>query len=327
VAQCIAGHLLQDQRKETLMSIVIVDHALAREKFLKKPFRLKHTLAGHPLFALPRLIELAKSQPRDAIEYNSGKVAIGAKPDEVPKLDMPVVDVIKSIEKANAWMVIKFVENDPAYGALLEGFVREANEAAGLKPSDYSDLQGFIFVSSAKATTPFHNDAEENILIQIKGDKFVRTFDNDDRALISEENMEISPDQHRNKHYEEWFEQRATMHSLKPGDAVHMPYMVPHWVSTGNTYSISMAMTWKTPEVVRLNKIRLMNGTLRRYGLAQRPPGASPSLDAAKVFVHDAIRAVIDPIRKSETARRMLRGLIYGKKANYYLETKPKGGM
>ena len=307
------------------MSIVIVDSQLARENFLKKPFLLKHSLAAHPLFSLARLVELAKSQPRDAIEYNSGKVTIGAKPEDVPKLDMPIEAVINSIEKANAWMVIKFVEKDPAYHALLENFVREANAAAGRKPSDYSDLQGFIFVSSANATTPFHVDWEENILIQIKGDKFVRTFDNADHALVSEEALEISPSKHRNQIYAEDHESRATLYALKPGDAVHMPYTIPHWVSTGNSYSISMAMTWKTPEVLRLNKIRFMNGTLRRFGLAQRPPGASPTMDAAKVLLHDAVRAILDPIRKSETARRVLRGLIYGKKANYYLETKKTG--
>jgi hypothetical protein len=78
--------------------------------------------------------------------------------------------------------------------------------------------------------------------------------------------------------------------------------------------------------VNRLNKIRLMNGTLRRFGLPQRPPGASPNLDAAKVFAHDAMRAVIDPLRKSENARKLLRSLIYGKKANYYLQTKKQQG-
>jgi Cupin-like domain len=306
------------------MSLVTVDAALAREKFLKKAFTLKHSLAGHPLFTLPRLVDLAKSMPRDGIEYNSGKVAVGVKPEDVPKIDMPAEDVIRTIETANAWMVIKSVERDPAYRALLEAFVEDANAAAGKKRSDYSDLQGFIFVSSAKSTTPFHFDAEENILIQIKGDKFVRTFDNDDRKLISEEALEISPNKHRNQKYEEWFEQRATQHNLKPGDAVHMPYTIPHWVSTGDSYSISMAMTWKTPEVLRLNKIRFMNGTLRRFGLPQRPPGQSPALDAAKVIVHDTVRTVIDPLRKSEGARRMLRGMIYGRKANYYLETKPK---
>ena len=307
------------------MSIVIVDRQIAREHFLKKPFLLKHSLADSPLFSLPKLVDLAKSLPADAIEYNSGKVAIGAKPDEVPKIDRPAEDVIKSIETANAWMVIKHAELVPEYRAMLEAFVREANDAAGANLSEYSDVQGFIFISSAQATTPFHNDAEENILIQIKGDKFVRTFDNADRSLISEEDMEISPSLHRNKKYEEWFEQRATLHTLKPGDAVHMPYMIPHWVSTGSSYSISMAMTWKTPEVVRLNKVRLMNGTLRRFGLPQHAPGLSPGLDLVKVMMHDAARAFIDPIRKSETARRVLRGLIYGRNANYYL--KPKSGM
>jgi hypothetical protein len=103
-----------------------------------------------------------------------------------------------------------------------------------------------------------------------------------------------------------------------------MPYMVPHWVSTGNSFSISMAMTWKTPEVLRLNKIRLVNGTLRHYGLPQKPPGVSPRLDALKVMAHDALRAVLDPLRKSESIRRFLRGLIYGRNANYYLEGQAK---
>jgi hypothetical protein len=310
------------------MSIITLDPAVAKTKFLKEAFTLKHHLVGNELFTLQRLVELAKSMPRDRIEYNSGKVAIGVKPEDVPRIDKSAEDVIKSIETANAWMVIKRVETDPAYRAVLEQFVREANLAAGRSAEDFSDVEGFIFVSSAKATTPFHMDAEENILIQLHGDKFVRTFDNSDRSLISEEAMEITPSKHRNQKYEDWFETRATLHSLKPGDAVHMPYMIPHWVSTGNSYSISMAMTWKTPEVKRLNKIRLMNGTLRHFGLPQRPPGASPGLDTSKVWVHDIVRAVIDPVRKSEGARKTIRALIYGKKANYYLDSaQKKAGM
>ena len=306
------------------MSIVSIDPALAREKFLKRPFGLKHGLSDHPLFSLQRLVELAKSLPRDRIEYNSGNVAVGVKPEDVPKIDMPAEDVIRTIETANAWMVIKYVNEDLAYNELLKAFVEEANAAASKKPGNYSDLQGFIFVSSANSITPFHFDAEENILIQIRGDKFVRTFDNDDRSLVSEESLELAPSRHRNIKYEPWYEQRATLHALKPGDAVHMPYTVPHWVSTGNSYSISMAMTWKTAEVLRLNKIRLINGTLRHYGLPQKPPGVSPVLDSLKVIAHDAVRAVLDPLRKSESIRRFLRGLIYGRNANYYLEGQAK---
>jgi hypothetical protein len=61
-----------------------------------------------------------------------------------------------------------------------------------------------------------------------------------------------------------------------------------------------------------------MNGTLRRFGLPQKPPGLSPTMDGAKIVAHDAMRMVIDPLRKSEGMRRVLRGLIYGRKANYY---------
>ena len=304
------------------MTLVIVDPAIAAEKFLKQAFTLKHSLADHPLFTLPRLVELAKAMPRDRIEYNSGKLAVGVKAADVPKIDKAAEEVIRSIETADAWMVIKMVERDPQYRALLTNFVEQANLAAGRGAGEYTDLQGFIFVSSANATTPFHLDAEENILIQIHGDKFVRTFDNSDRLLIPEEDMEISPSKHRNQKYESWYEERATVHALKPGDALHMPYMIPHWVSTGGSYSISMAMTWKTPQVLRLNKIRLINGTLRRFGLPQKPPGVSPAGDAVKVFAHDAMRAVIDPLRKSEAARKILRRLIYGRKANYYYEAK-----
>jgi hypothetical protein len=41
-------------------------------------------------------------------------------------------------------------------------------------------------------------------------------------------------------------------------------------------------------------------------------------MDGLKVLTHDTMRAIIDPLRKSEGMRRLLRGAVYGKKANYY---------
>ena len=112
------------------MTLVTADSALAKEKFLKAPFALKHALSNHPLFTLSRLVKLAKSMPRDRIEYNSGKLKPGIKPEDVPTIDMPAEDVIRQIETANAWMVIKFVETDPDYAGLLKAFVDEAQTLA-----------------------------------------------------------------------------------------------------------------------------------------------------------------------------------------------------
>lgn len=300
------------------MSLLALENDLVKTKFHRSPFQLKHTLADHPLFKLPRLIELAKSMPRDRIEYNSGKVAVDQRADEIPQIDMPAEEVVRNIEECNAWMVIKGVEADPEYRKLLHSFLDDVSAAAGDDVEPFSDLQAFLFISSAGSTTPFHIDAEENILVQIRGDKFVHIFDNADRLLIDEEAMEISPSKHRNQTYDASFEERAEVFSLKAGDAVHIPYMWPHWVRTGKEYTISIAMTWKTPRVLRLNKIRLMNGTMRRFNIPQRGPGEVPIADGAKVLAHDVARAVIDPLRRSEGARRVLRGLIYGRKANYY---------
>jgi ribosomal protein L16 Arg81 hydroxylase len=295
-----------------------------KTKLYCQPFQMKHGLQGHKLFQLPRLIELARSMPGDRIEYNSGDVPPGVKPEDVPGIEMGVDEVIAQIENCHAWMVIKNVEHEPQYRALLETFVGDLSSASGLSRDQFSDLQGFVFVSSAHSTTPFHFDAEENVLVQIRGKKFVHMFDNEDRSLVPEEALEIAPSKHRNQHYEDAYEARAQVFALNAGDGVHIPYTHPHWVRTGEQYCISMAMTWKTPEVVRLNKVRLMNGTLRRFGLPQSAPGVRPVADAAKVFAHDAARSIFDPLRKSETMRNALRGLIYGRKANYYLKDTKK---
>lgn len=177
-----------------------------------------------------------------------------------------------------------------------------------------------MFIASANSTTPFHADAEENVLAHIRGEKYFHIFDNEDRSLLSEEQLEISPSNYRNRDYDPSFEEKGKVHTLHPGDGLHVPYMSPHWIRTGDDYAVSMAMTWKTPAVRRMNKIRLMNGTLRRYGFPQKPPGTKPWWDSVKVGVHDCVRAIIDPLRKSESMRRILRGLIYGKKANYYYD-------
>ena len=300
------------------MPLIALDRSKARAGFHRAPFAMRHGLAGHDLFTLPRLVELAKSMPRDRIEYNSGRIEPGVRPEDVPGLTIPAEEVIRRIENANAWLVIKGVELNPAYRVLLHEFLTEVSSAAGPGTEHFEDLQGFIFVSSAGSVTPFHFDAEENILVQIRGDKYVHIFDNADRSLVPEESLELSPSKHRNQPYRADFERRAEVFALTPGDAVHIPYLWPHWVHTGDSWCVSMAMTWKTPAVRRLNKVRLMNGTLRRYGRPQPAPGWSELGDAAKVALHDGVRLAMEPLRRSEGLRRRLRGLVYGSGANYY---------
>ncbi len=301
-----------------MTALITMPENQMRDKFPNAPFRARHDLSGHPLFALPRLIELARSMDRDRIEYCSGDVEPNQDPSTVPGIDLSIEETIRRIEDCQAWMVIKNVEHDPEYQQFLKSCLADVARAAGPDAESLEDFQGFIFVSSANSTTPFHVDAEQNVLLQIRGDKYLHVFENEDRDLVSEEDLEISPSKHRNQEYRAEFERRAEVFEMAEGDAVFLPYMWPHWVRTGERYTVSIAVTWKTPSVKRLNKIRFMNATLRKLGMPQRAPGSVPVLDGIKVAAYDAARFVIEPLRRSERSRRLVRQVLFGRKANYY---------
>src|SRR5258705_13601214 len=107
--------------------VITADHDALRRDFPLKPFAIRHKLVGHPLLTLPRIAALAAELPRDLIEYNSGKVAISQDPDAIPSVDLDPVEVVKSIETAGAWMVLKRVENSPEYRRLLEDTLLSAS--------------------------------------------------------------------------------------------------------------------------------------------------------------------------------------------------------
>lgn len=302
--------------------ITASNESLTRD-FPLKPFAIRHKLAGHPLLTLPRIAQLAGELPRDLIEYNSGKVAISQDPDAIPSVDLDPVEVVKRIETAGAWMVLKRIENAPAYLQLLEDTLLSVARARGfrsLQEAGFEQIEGFLFVSSPNSTTPFHLDSEDNFFVQVHGEKFFTVYNNDDRSIASDEDIERSMTKHRNLKFDESFAPRAQEFHLFDGDGCYIPYQWPHWVRTAGSHSISMAITWKTAEVRRVNDLHFCNSMLRGIGLPQRAPGADPAFDALKLAFYRTGVAMIQPLRKSMAMRRMLRRLALGKRANYYLK-------
>ena len=163
--------------KETVMStaLAMIDAGAGASfdtDFPLKPFAIRHRLAGHALFELPRIIDLLRTLPRDQIEFNSGKVEIGQDPDKMPLFEMEPVEVIRRIQTASAWMVLKRVESEPAYRKVLEDAllaVAMHNGHSSLRDAGFYDIRGFMFVSSPNSTTPFHIDGEDNVFVQIHG--------------------------------------------------------------------------------------------------------------------------------------------------------------
>src|ERR1700704_2191512 len=302
--------------------ITAANDALKRD-FPLKPFAIRHRLSGHPLLTLPRIAQLASELPRDLIEYNSGKVAIRQDPDAIASVDLDPVEVVKSLETAGAWMVLKRVENSPEYRRLLEDTLLSVARARGfnsLLDADFEQVEGFLFVSSPNSTTPFHLDSEDNFFVHIHGEKFFTIFDNKDRALVSDEEIERSMTKHRNLKYDGSFAPRGTEFHLFAGDGCYVPYQWPHWVRTADSHSISMATPWKPGEGPPLNDLHFFNSMLRGLGLPQQPPGHRPLRDALKLAFYRTVTTAIRPLRASLAMRRVLRRIALGKRANYYLK-------
>ena len=86
----------------------------------QRPGKLCHDLSGHPLLTLEALVELGQEMPAADVEYNAGDLPIGVDPDAVARTGLSVEETIRGIEQCGSWMVLKHVERNPAYRALLD---------------------------------------------------------------------------------------------------------------------------------------------------------------------------------------------------------------
>src|SRR4051812_4449852 len=93
---------IETPQAEPLLNI---DPAAFNANFNRKPFLIKHRLAAEALFALPRLIELAKRLPPAFIEYNAGDVPINLNPALTPHTGLSPQETLRRIEECRSWMV------------------------------------------------------------------------------------------------------------------------------------------------------------------------------------------------------------------------------
>ncbi|WP_129792803.1 cupin-like domain-containing protein [Sphingosinicella sp. CPCC 101087] len=270
--------------------------AVFADAYPEQPTLLDHGLVDHPLLKLDALAELAtRIRPIDA-EYNRGDLPVGIDPADTPSNGLSVEETIRSIEQCGSWMVLKFVEQDPAYRDLLHDTLAELEDT--VRPSTGAMLkrEAFIFISSPGAVTPFHFDPEHNILLQVRGTKTMTIFPATDEALVSGEAHEaFHAGGHRNLPWRDDFAGRGEPFALEPGKAVYVPVKAPHWVRNGPDVSISFSITWRSEWSYREEYARRMNALLRRSGLRPASPKRYPHQNHLKSFGY----RVIDKVKRT----------------------------
>lgn len=251
----------------------------------REAFRVTHELAGNPLFDVDVLVDVAKQaakRPGD-LYLDAGTVSVTDKWGNIPIPEQPVEEIIRRIETAGAWIIIKHVEQGPGYAQVLREFDQFVRKLAGPDTSKLlSRPEMLVLVTSPNRITPFHFDAEVNFLVQIQGEKDAWVCDPGDRSATTHEEIErYYSVNHNAGDFKPGLEQRAGHFHLKPGEGVHIPTHAGHWVHNGNAVSVSLSLNFELPPGLYRDIYRV-NHKLRRLGLTPRPPGEAPLSDRLK---------------------------------------------
>ncbi|HEY8002389.1 MAG: JmjC domain-containing protein [Vicinamibacteria bacterium] len=260
-----------------------------------EPFSVSHDLVENPLLSLDKLADLADFLPETSVEHNLGDVPEVLPGGEAPRLDLSPGEIVRSIDSNRCWMVLKSIEQHPAYRELLEETLSEVTASVEAKEGPISGREGFIFVSAPNSVTPTHIDPEYNFLLQVRGNKEIVVGHYSDQATENHEVERYYGGGHRNL---ESLPDQAQTFALEPGDGVFVPLHAPHVVRNGPDPSISLSVTWNTEASKQVALLYRFNSRLRGLRVSPAPPGRHPSVDRVKIGTLLAARSAIRGARR-----------------------------
>jgi len=246
--------------------------------FAREPVAVRHSLVDHPLLTLESIAELADSLPLASVERHRADLPVVA-PGGAPNIEGAPSETVRQIETNGCWMVLWYLEQVPAYKALLDAILDEAEASLGGRDGGMQRREAFLFLSAPNAITPVHFDPEHNFLLQIRGTKNMNVCPWDDPSSEQRELDRYHDGGHRNL---DVMPKESKTFSLAPSHGVYVPPWRPHWVQNGDAVSISLSITFRTAVSERAERVHTVNARLRRLHLSPRPAGSSERVDRAK---------------------------------------------
>jgi hypothetical protein len=259
-----------------------------RERYNRLPFQFQHSLAGHPLFELARLTQLAEAiltrgNPRYFVHFDGAGTA-ASRLDREPR--ERVAAAVAHVERPGSWIKLSRAQDvDPEYRELLDHILLELEERTGVAlREEITWASATIFLGAPRTLTPYHMDHESNFLFQIGGEKEVNLFDPADRTVLSEREIETFYIGELNAlRYREEIQAKAMVFNLKPGQAVHHPPLAPHWVRNGSYPTIALSVGFCMKSIDVTPRVHQINYYLRKLGMRPAPIGKAAWKDRAKI--------------------------------------------
>lgn len=309
------------------------------DQFNRLPFAISHNLAGHPLFELTRLVELAKklwSLGGGKVQITQGDASFENRWDEIPRRAVSIIEGISHIKDSESWVLLKSIQEDPAYGECVNLCINELSELTGVDlKKEITWMDGYIFIASPGAVTPHHIDHESNFLLQIHGEKNLNVCDPNDRSVLFEEEIEnYYAGDLSAASFKPLSQEKAHVFPIAPGKGVHIPSKGPHWVKNGDDYSVSFSINFCMRETDVRARIYQCNHYLRKLDFVPTPPGRSAIKDRLKILALSSLGGS-KAANKYELLRQNLKRLdrisrvaekVVGRQTNFSQETAVRKG-
>lgn len=239
--------------------------------------RLDHSLRDHPLLTLDALAALGEALPPGSVEYNRADLPVGLNGAKAEANGLGIGETLRNIADTGSWAALKNIEQLPAYRDLLLELLEEMRPAIETRTGAMLRPQGFVFVTSPGGVTPYHFDPEHNILVHLAGTKTMTLFPHGDPFYAPDETHEsYHTGGGRELFWRDELAPGGREWTIKPGEALYVPVMAPHFVRNGPEPAISLSITWRSEWSFEEADARAFNRTLRRLGLSPRAPGRWP---------------------------------------------------
>jgi Cupin superfamily protein len=276
----------------------------SNDAFPKGPVGFIHDLPLDDRLTLASVADLADRLPRQSVIADTAAQPLLVPQGGPPRgaLERPG-DVIRDMRKANAWLTLLNVEDDPGMAELMNTQLNRLESgmiARWGKRGKMRKRVGFVFVSSPNSVTPVHFDIEHSLLMQVSGSKTVSIGRFESDTVRRHEFDRYWDGSHGRI---ETLPPEVAAYTMTPGRAVYIPPGTPHWVHNGPDISLSVTLTYFTAATVRENRIEDFNSHLRRRHMSPREPGRSATVDTAKICAM-GVRAIGQRLRSASVSTK-----------------------
>jgi hypothetical protein len=266
------------------------DRAALARAYPLHPATFAHALADHPLLTLDALADAAAQMNPAHVEVRRGDGGAGGEFAHLTEAERAAPHVIRHIAASGCWAMLRFAEQLPTYRALMEAALAPFADVVRAQTGPMRDCHAFVFIASDAMVTPFHCDAEYNILFQISGDKSFRTFPPGAPFMSAEAEEHMHRTGENLLRWDDAYLYAGTDHRLVPGDALYVPYKAPHLVTVAAGPSISLSLTWKSDWSMAQDEAHRFNAALRKIGLRPFAVPPWPARTPARTVANKLLR-------------------------------------